>query len=429
MNSTTSEMLKQSIFTDMDENLSTISSLNMTTLMANTTVASNIITPVVQNYTYCGPNLIAFHSAYAKLHGYLSLFVCIFGSVANSLNIAILTRREMRSPTNLILTGLAVADLLVMLEYIPYASHMYLLTNRPRLEQFSYGWSLFVLFHSIFTQVCHTISIWLTVTLAVWRYIAVAYPQKNREWCRMETTIAAIISAYIVCPLLCIPLYLTFSLSPKVEQFINGGHKYNSSTYNATIDGPTFNATIYVVKFSDVAEKTMLQDIDFWIYSVVIKIIPCIALTVLSRRLIMALIETKKRRQALSQGGAISMPLTSKAVQNANSNTSNNTLQLPPMTIGAQTSSSSGTNGDVCKIKKAASSVKKNKKNARLLDKEKQTDRTTRMLLAVLLLFLITEFPQGILGLLSVIFGVNFFLECYVNLGKFFFWKLFNKYF
>lgn len=32
-----------------------------------------------------------------------------------------------RNPINLILTGIAVADLLMMLEYIPFAAHMYLL--------------------------------------------------------------------------------------------------------------------------------------------------------------------------------------------------------------------------------------------------------------------------------------------------------------
>jgi len=89
-----------------------------------------------------------------QIHGYVSLVVCLFGSVANSLNIAVLTRREMTSPTNALLTGLAVADLLVMLEYIPYACHMYMSqSNRPITDQFSYAWSTFVLFHSNFGQV------------------------------------------------------------------------------------------------------------------------------------------------------------------------------------------------------------------------------------------------------------------------------------
>ena len=90
-----------------------------------------------------------------QVHGYVSLVVCIFGSVANSLNIAVLTRREMSSPTNALLTGLAVADLLVMLEYIPFAIHMYipLSTSRSITERYSYPWTAFVFFHSNFAQV------------------------------------------------------------------------------------------------------------------------------------------------------------------------------------------------------------------------------------------------------------------------------------
>lgn len=40
------------------------------------------------------------------------------------------------------------------------------------------------------------------------------------------------------------------------------------------------------------------------------------------------------------------------------------------------------------------------------------------MLVAVLFLFLITEFPQGIFGLLIGIRGKCFFLKCYQNLGE-----------
>ncbi|XP_052130113.1 uncharacterized protein LOC113216314 [Frankliniella occidentalis] len=49
---------------------------------------------------------------------------------------------------------------------------------------------------------------------------------------------------------------------------------------------------------------------------------------------------------------------------------------------------------------------------------ERRTDRTTKMLLAILLLFLITEFPQGILGLLSGILGHSFFSSCYHLFGE-----------
>ena len=41
------------------------------------------------------------------------------------------------NPINLLLTGIALADCLVMLEYIPFTTHMYLLNKRNREEQVS----------------------------------------------------------------------------------------------------------------------------------------------------------------------------------------------------------------------------------------------------------------------------------------------------
>jgi hypothetical protein len=97
-----------------------------------------------------------------------------------------------------------------------------------------------------------------------------------------------------------------------------------------------------------------------FISSVVIKIIPCIVLTVVSLRLINSLMEAKRKKQMLKRPVA-----------------------------GGQGLGRDCSGGD----------------------------RTTRMLLAVLLLFLGTEFPQGILGLLSVLLDESFFRTCYIPLG------------
>lgn len=366
------------------------------------------------------------------MHGYISLVVCILGTIANTLNIIVLTRREMRSPTNAILTGLAVADLAVMLEYIPYTVHDYILKDSlPREEKLSYGWACFIMFHSIFAQVLHTISIWLTVTLAVWRYIAVGYPQKNRLWCGMRTTIITITTAYVVCVLVVSPsLYLITAIAEWMDQLdaegkviksiplsqylIDYRNELQAATFAAlnatppslmandtqrvnvsiltTTATPTAvpaplvvrNVTVYRLSHSDLAlHKPLLLNATFLIYSVVIKLIPCIALTILSVRLILALLEAKRRRKKL----------TSKPA--------------------SATSSSNGTKTVV-----NGKPAERPRKNSKTLEKEKQTDRTTRMLLAVLLLFLITEFPQGIMGLLNTVLGTAFLLQCYLKLSK-----------
>lgn len=249
----------------------------------------------------------------------------------------------MLTPTNIILTGLAIADLCVMLDYIPFSIIMLRKLN-------SYSITAFLLFHANFTQLCHTASIWLTVLLAVWRYIAVAYPQKNRDWCKMRTTIVTILMIYVLCPVILIPQYFLLEIK----------------------DISLNNKTFYRVQQRQTDSK-LLQDVNYWIYSFLMKLIPCVLLTFLSFRLIFALIKTKKRREKLVN--------SSNLINNENS---------------------------------TRPSIKKSRK---LVDKEKQTDRTTKMLLAVLLLFLITEFPQGILGLLANILGEGFYRSCYHPLG------------
>ncbi|XP_060657307.1 G-protein coupled receptor dmsr-1 [Drosophila nasuta] len=374
---------------------------------------------------YCGSGMDNFHTSYKNMHGYVSLVVCILGTIANTLNIIVLTRKEMRSPTNAILTGLAVADLAVMLEYMPYTVHDYILTDSlPREEKLSYSWACFIKFHSIFAQVLHTISIWLTVTLAVWRYIAVGYPQKNRLWCGMRTTIITITTAYVVCVLVVSPsLYLITAITewmdqldaqgklinniPMTQYVINYNNEMQSMVaalnatpssllqsnetqwFNVTTPLPQVvptslvarNVTVYRLYHSDLAlHNVSLRNTTFLIYSVLIKLIPCIALTILSVRLILALLEAKRRRKKLTNKPAAASNVNGKSVVNGKA-------------------------------------VERPRKNSKTLEKEKQTDRTTRMLLAVLLLFLITEFPQGIMGLLNVLLGDAFLMECYLRLS------------
>jgi len=180
----------------------------------------------------------------------------------------------------------------------------------------------------------------------------------------------AIFSAYIVSPLVCVPAYLTFSVQPQTATVDNYGKIISKDDILNLTDVGARNITLYVLDYSELgkANNKLLFHINFYVYSVFIKLIPCIALTELSRRLICALLETKRRRQHL--------------------------------------------------IAASGAAGKHSTRSSRVLEKERQTDRTTTMLLAVLLLFLLTEFPQGIFGLLSVWFGDDFFRDCYLKFGE-----------
>lgn len=314
------------------------------------------------NYTYC--NLTGFFDTYKHMHGYLSLIVCVFGSVANILNICVLTTKDMRWPTNYILTGLAVADLLVMVEYIPFSIHRYIqIDKRYYIDHYAYKWAVFMVFHAQFTLVLHFISCCLTVILAVWRYIAISYPQNNQQWCNLRRTKLTIFMTYILCPLISIPMFLPLKVVETTHLCDENGRFVDKSSATNT----TLNRTIYLLN----NDYDNYRYVSFLIYGVVLKLVPCVLLTILSWILIKALVKTKKKRRLLLD-------------------------TLLPLDPKSETSA----------------------KKQRQIEKEQQTDRTTRMLLAVLLLFLITEFPQAILGLLSVLIGEQFETQCYRTLGN-----------
>ncbi|KAJ8722665.1 hypothetical protein PYW07_003845 [Mythimna separata] len=324
----------------------------------------------VEEVAYCVPEGQVFQRAYVRVHGYIALLICLLGCAANSVNIAVLSRKEMISSTNSILTGLAVADLLVMIDYIPLALHIYT-DICAELNRNSYAWAVYVYFHSIFSQTFHTISIWLTITLAVWRFIAIKFPQKNRTLCNKKNTNIAIGVAYAVCPILCLPIYFAMKIQeiPSTEKNGHGNVTLNDTDTIGNITESTERD--YAIVMTDNNE---LLTAIFWIYSVFIKLIPCVVLSILSVLLILKMKSSDRRRQKLLKKSAISTNEGEKARLNED---------------GAKRGGGGGG----------------------------RTDRTTRMLVALLGLFLATELPQALFGLLTAI-APHLFQICYYAFGE-----------
>lgn len=117
----------------------------------------------------------------------------------------------------------------------------------------------------------------------------------------------------------------------------------------------------------DSDEEGQLYQINFWVHAVVIKLLPCFILTVISLWLVREVYSANEHQKKIR-------------VYNA--------CPTSDMTVKRQ-----------CKG-------------------DKRMNRTTKMLVAVLLLFLVTELPQGILGLMSGLLGRCFFKRCYDLFGE-----------
>ncbi|KAJ8915745.1 hypothetical protein NQ315_004557 [Exocentrus adspersus] len=308
-----------------------------------------------------------FRNQYKNIHGYLSLTVCIFGSIANIFNICVLRTKQMRSPTNFILIGLAVADLLVMLVYTPFTIHRNIDPRRKFVQHFSYAWACFYKFHAFITIVLHSIACFLTIILAIWRYIFVSKVSSHGVCSNLKYTVIVIILTYVIAPLICFPLFSTFEIKPYNHTCKPNGewvlekdiHLYENKV-NLT------KKTMYVMNINDP------QHLSIWLYGILLKFVPCVLLTVLTYKIITALLETRRRRMKLLA--------SNNQYEEMNGKHKHNTIQMY---------------------------------------KENQADRTTKMLVTVLLLFLITEIPQVIIGIgaIGAIFGEMFLADCYKNLG------------
>lgn len=301
------------------------------------------------------PVLQTLDSRYKPIHGYLAAIVCVFGVIANILNIIVLTRKNMMSATNIILTGLAISDGLTMAFYFPFALNEYVIhgtqmsPDRNSLESAKYTFC-----YAIASVILHSISIWLTVTLAVFRYVFIRFPRIGAQYCNVQRAKVAVITVALVVTIVCIPNCLIYTLkSGPASKF----------GFNNT------NASIWWI---DVKNKTegdvILQKFNFWVQAVLVKLTPCFLLTVFSVLLVRTMQDAEKRRKKMM--------------------TKNSVADGETQPIGSSATSK----------------------------RTRRSQRTTRMLLTVVILFLVTEIPQGIMNLLSGLIQ-DFFHHIYTPLG------------
>ncbi|XP_065204459.1 FMRFamide peptide receptor frpr-18-like [Planococcus citri] len=258
----------------------------------------------------------------SSTYQWISIPICFIGAIFNLLNVLVFTRKTMNSPSNRILAHLAFADFLVLLSYIPNS----LLWNIDRRSDFclaeSHGWTIFYWYNDIFTSTFQFISIFLTVQLAVWRYIAVAHPLKERSWCSMRITRNAMIAGYVVC---CVLYAVPFHLSFDIETIDK--NQNTNARYKFTIGG-----------------HPIMYQIRCYIYGLVIKLLPSVALVGLTFKIVVVLLARKRHHKQLT--------------------------------------------------------AQSNMKN---LEMRQQTNKLTAILLTVVVLFFIGEFPRGMIWLLGMI--------------------------
>ena len=263
------------------------------------------------------------------MNGYIAPILIIITVITNTLVLAVLLKKHMRSPTNVLLAGMALSDTLTGLIPFPVFIHFFSLGFYK--DFVPYDWCYpYKFLYEIIPTIFHTASIWLTVGLAAQRYIYICHSLQARTWCTIPNVIRGTLVVYLV------------AILSQLTKFID--FRYFKITTQSCIDpNITINACMEIPRDWVIDNMTVYQNIYFWFRIIFIHLVPCTSLVVLNGLLIHAMRKAQVRRMLL---------------------------------------------------------LKQNKKSESR--KLKESNCTTLMLVAVVGLFLLVEFPLGIIMTLYV---------------------------
>nr|CAH7747403.1 unnamed protein product [Callosobruchus chinensis] len=212
-------------------------------------------------------------------------FLLLVTMVANTLIVVVLSKRHMRTPTNVVLMAMALCDMFTLLVPSPWLIYMYTLGNHYKPlwpVGWCYAWNVM---HEIIPNMFHTASIWLTLALAVQRYIYVCHAPLARKFCTLPNVYKCLANVMILAAL-------------------HQGFRLIETEYK-TVDIVWHNKTVHVcVRYTTSWVKEYITEnvyfITYFMFRVLfVHLIPCVMLVILNLLLFRALKQAQQRRDIL----------------------------------------------------------------------------------------------------------------------------------
>lgn len=281
--------------------------------------------------------LLSIHRYSVPLQGYFSPVLVFLTVINNSLVCIVLLKPHMRSPTNAILVAMALSDMFTGLFPVPVFLYFY--ATERYYEWVPYNWCFAInVFRMHIPTIFHTASIWLTMALAIQRYIYVCHSFKARTWCTTKNVVIGTIAIYAI------------AISSQISCFF----EYRPvETIRRSMLEPNKTVSTCIMEFRPWLQGHVNQYYStyYWSRIIFIHLIPCVSLVLMNALLIYAMKKAQQRRMQL---------------------------------------------------------LRQNKKSESR--KLKESNCTTLMLVAVVGLFLLVEFPLGLL-MVFLILGKSFEIE------------------
>ena len=236
-----------------------------------------------ENFTFIQRDVILNYAIY--VNGYINPFLVVFTFVTNILVCIVLLKRHMRSATNVLLVAMAISDMLTGVWSIP--CYLYLYTMGHYVDHVPFDWCFaFECLVDFIPTIFHTASIWLTVTLAVQRYVYVCHSLKAKRWCTIKNVIHCIVFIYFLSTLSHVCRFFERQYLPVwYPSLVNP---------NVTVKTCQTRMVPWVHDYQQI-----YYGIYYWFRVVFIHLLPCVSLVLLNALLIFAMRSAAARRKML----------------------------------------------------------------------------------------------------------------------------------
>ncbi|XP_067006765.1 sex peptide receptor [Anabrus simplex] len=220
------------------------------------------------------------------MYGYVMPFLLVITIIANTLIVVVLSKRHMRTPTNAVLMAMALCDMFTLLFPAPWLFYMYTFGNHYKpLSPIGacYAWDVM---NEVIPALFHTASIWLTLALAVQRYIYVCHAPVARTWCTMPRVRK------------CIAWIAVLAILHQSTRFFDREYRLHVITWRGQE-----SVTVCRVDQAHWVKEWVTLDVYFTAYFcfrvIFVHTIPCISLVVLNVLLFRAMREAQLKRKKL----------------------------------------------------------------------------------------------------------------------------------
>lgn len=216
--------------------------------------------------------------------GYILPFTIVVTAFLNTVVLTILVKPNMRNSVNMILSGLAMTDTFTGLSALPYYVYFYTISHDKMY--LPHVWCYVQKYCAgVIPTIFHTISVWLTLSLAIQRYIYVCHSLHAKTLCTVRRMIRVTATLVILSFLLHAPRLFDSSFVKVV-------------LYADNEDG-NIETCIEVLKSWADDYQSMYYPIYYWIRLITIHFIPAVGLTILNLILIAVIRSSSARRRHL----------------------------------------------------------------------------------------------------------------------------------